>query len=92
MDANILIVASSGRAMHEDVLAWPGAGSTFVTNRDIADLDLDLDLVCVTLEEIVGARCGRDIFSSTDHAIYNAASNFRALGVNVTLSSRADSI
>ena len=90
MDANILIVASLGRAMHEDVLERPGAGSTFVTNRDIADLDLDL--VSVTLEEIVGARCGRDIFSSTDHAIYNAESNFRALGVPVTLSSRADSI
>jgi hypothetical protein len=87
-NAHIVIGASSGATMVEAAVAWPNVRTEWTAGPDGADRAL----ISVALEENVDKRFGRVIIASGDHIFADAASKLLALGLQVTVFSRATSL
>jgi hypothetical protein len=87
-DAHIVIGASSGATMLEAAVGWLNARTEWTAGPDGADRAL----ISVALDENVDKRFGRVVIASGDHIFADAASRLIALGVHVTVFSRATSL
>ena len=85
VDAQIVIGASSGATMLEAGVGWPNARPEWIAGPDGADRAL----ISVALDENVDKRFGRVVIASGDHIFSDAAERLQALGVHVTVFSRA---